>query len=193
MSCQGQFKLQLPLPSDSHRLHELHDSKAMLKVNVKTRSSKLPKCLTTATICSESETSPDTASHKIHLCAPQFDDQDTPGAATEWDNTSHYLIPDCRCPLPNHPSKAHQCMQEKVEKGMGEEWKLKHSHSLQAHLLVFSWAPRRTYYPFPQPLLPPELEPTNPALSSHWSFPSHPTLPLLINPPFSSPSLASIV
>ena len=50
---------------------------------------------------------------------------------------------------------------------------------------------------FPEPhgghiTLPPKLEPTNPALSSHWSFPSHPTLPLFINPSFSSPSLASL-
>ncbi|PKU37490.1 hypothetical protein llap_12207 [Limosa lapponica baueri] len=118
---KGQSELQLPLPSDSRRLQELHDSKAMVKVNVKIRSSQLPKCLTTTTLCSQSESSPDTASHKTDVRAPRFAGQDTPGAATEWDNTSQYLIPECQSPLPSHPSREGQFIQEKLEKGMGEE------------------------------------------------------------------------
>ena len=72
----------------SHRLHKLHDSKAILEFNVKTRSSELPKRLIGTTICSESETSPDTASPKADVCPSQFDGQDTPRVATEWDKTS---------------------------------------------------------------------------------------------------------
>lgn len=97
----------------------------MLEVN-KERPSDFP----TATTCPGSKTSPATAARDTHLCS-----------RVRWlgqlrlSGTIPTLTPSASV-LPSHPGKANQCFQEKVDNGTGEEWNLKHSHSLQG-LLFF--------------------------------------------------------
>lgn len=87
----------------------------------------------------------------------------------------HLPVPNTQCPLPSRPKKAAQCIQEKVERGTGEEWKLRNSHSLHAHLYFLS--------------LKEDVLPSSSVSPSSWAWTNKPSPQLpLIFPKSSHPS-----
>lgn len=175
MSCQGQGELQRPWPPDSH---SNTISRLMWTQGPVSSPNPQPQPL------------PAPRAKPLHTQLPTRSVFVLHSWMVRTPRGSHRAGQHLPVSAPQSPQQGQPVCAGEGGEGNGRGVKAEAlSHSTSS--LVFSWASWRTCYPVPQSLLPAELEPTNPALSSHWSFPSHPTLPLFINPPFSAPSLTS--